>query len=439
MHSDFDSDNLQPLKSPGLEQAETENRALILETANRVALDILSSRTGEEALRHIAEAARVLAGARYAALGVARPMTAQWVEQNGPIQELEQFIAVGVTPAQVETLGELPKGRGVLGLLLTRTEPLRIDVLARHPASVGFPAHHPPMDSFLGVPIRRGGTILGSLYLTNKQGGSGFTEADEIAVQALGTHAAIAILNMQMLSRQRALVSSLITAQEEERRAVAHDLHDGLTQYVMGAYAHLETFRSARQDGKSEKAGRELEQGLKYLKQAVVESRRLINGLRCLALDDLGLVGAIKELLSEEKAHADWEQVDFLHNLENKRFDKTLETAVYRVAQEALTNARKHAAATRVKLRLYLEKEPHQNARQLRLKIRDWGCGFELEQQANEPGHFGIPGMIERVRFLDGTYEIRTLVGEGTTVEVVFPALEPRSEAEISIGVTASE
>jgi signal transduction histidine kinase len=414
----------KPIVLPKL-QDEMRSHALILETANRVALDILSNRTGEEALRHIAEAARVLARARYAALGVARSTTAQSLDGNGALQELEAFIVVGVTPAQVEALGALPRGHGVLGLLLTRTEPLRIDALSEHPASVGFPPNHPPMGSFLGVPIRRGDTILGSLYLTNKHGGGGFTEADEIAVQALGTHAAIAILNMQMLSRQHALVSSLISAQEEERRAVAHDLHDGLTQYVMGAHAHLETFRNAQRDGKANKAEQELEQGLKYLKQAVIESRRLINGLRCLALDDLGLVGALEQLLDEEKAHAGWEQAVFLHNIQEQRYDKTLETAVYRVAQEALTNVRKHAHATRVRLLLQLESVPGGNTGRLRLEIRDWGQGFELEHQASRAGHFGIPGMIERVRFLDGFYEIRSSMGKGTTVEVIFPALKP--------------
>lgn len=408
-----------------LQQDEAQNRALILETANRVALDILSSRTGQEALRHIAEAARVLAGARYAALGVARPMTAQTLQKNGAQQELDEFITVGITPAEQAALGALPKGRGILGLLLRRTAPLRIDVLAEHPASVGFPPHHPPMDSFLGVPIRRGNTVLGSLYLTNKQGGGAFTEADEIAVQALGAHAAVAIHSLQMLSQQRALIRRLITAQEEERRVVAHDLHDGLTQYVMGAHAHLETFRSAQREGKVEKAERELEQGLKYLKQAVIESRRMVNGLRSLALDDLGLVGALEQLLAEEKVHGDWNQADFLHNIAGRRFEKSLETAVYRVAQEALTNVRKHAGAERVRLLLQIRDNTRGAEPQLRLIVRDWGRGFALQSSANYRGHFGLQSMAERIRFLGGAYEIRSSPGNGTTVRAVFPVLEP--------------
>lgn len=394
-------------------EVSVHQRAVVMETATHVALDILSSRTGVEALRHIADAARVLAGARYAALGVARPDTLTLME----------FITVGLTPREEAAIGPRPKGAGVLGVLLTRTDPLRVDVLADHPASVGFPPNHPPMDSFLGVPIRRGDTTVGSLYLTNKQGGGAFTEADEVAVQALGAHAAVAIHNLHMLTRQRALVASLITAQEEERRTIAYDLHDGLTQYVMSAHAHLESFRRAVASDSEEKAAQEIEQSVKYLKEAVVESRRLVNGLRLLSLEDLGLSGALEQLLSEEKERCDWQEAEFRQNIGDRRFDKMLETGVYRVAQEALTNVRKHARASRVQLRLTLEAgdpKAGQQGEYLRLEVRDWGRGFEPER-AIETGHFGLHGMSERTGLLGGTCSLRSAPGEGTIVAAGFP------------------
>ncbi len=393
-------------------EAGAHNRAVVLETANRVALDILTSRTGAEALRHIADAARVLVGARYAALGVAR-------EHGGG---LKQFIAVGLTPEEEAAIGSLPRGHGILGLLLERREPLRIDKIGAHPASVGFPANHPPMDSFLGVPIRRGEVILGSLYLTNKQGGGSFTEADEAAVQALGAHAAIAIYNSQLLAQQRSLVSSLITAQEDEHRAVAYDLHDGLTQYVMASHAHLEAFKRAHATGKAEKAARELEQGLQFLKEAVVESRRLVNGLRLLALDDLGLAGALEQLLHDEKNRAGWEDAGLIHNLGDARFDRTLETGVYRIAQEALTNARRHAETPRVEMKLLL------GDGQLLLEARDWGQGFNTKERVGAPGHAGLQGIIERVHLLSGTLELHSMPGIGTTLRARFPASPGESD-----------
>jgi PAS domain S-box-containing protein len=390
-------------------QVSAQQRAVLLDAANRVALDILSSRMGVEALRHIAEAARVLAGARYAALGVAR------VGGRG----LEQFITTGLTAEEQARIGDLPRGAGVLGLLLEQKHPLRIDDLCKHPSSVGFPPNHPPMSSFLGVPIRRGEVTVGSLYLTNKQDGEAFTEADEAAVNALAAYAAVAIHNLQMLSRQRDLTRSLLTAQEEERRSVAYDLHDGLTQYVMAAYAHLEAFKRARAGGDESKATRQVERGMAYLQEAVVESRRMINNLRLLVLDDLGLPGALQQLLREEAERAGWEAAELDENTGEERFEVTLETTVYRIAQEALTNARRHAHTRWVHIELRKEVVGHNVC--LRLEVRDWGQGFVAAERLGTSGHFGLQGVVERVHLLDGTYELRTSPGEGTTISVTFP------------------
>lgn len=290
------------------------------------------------------------------------------------------------------------------------------------------------MDSFLGVPIRRGDTVLGSLYLTCKEGGGAFTEADEIAVQALSAHAAVAIHNLHLLARQRALISGLIAAQEEERRAVAYDLHDGLTQYVMASHAHLEAFRRAHEAGKRERADRELDQGMRYLKEAVVESRRLVNGLRSLALDDLGLAGALEQLVTEEKNRAGWDEAEFLHNVAGRRYFKELETTAYRVAQEALTNARKHARARRVRLTLIAEGSEHSASARLVLEVRDWGAGFVPEYRAADYSHVGIQGMVERVTLVGGQYLLKSAPGEGTIVRAVFPVpilSESEQEGEV--------
>ena len=397
---------------------DSDKRSVVLETANRVALDILSSQTGVEALRHIAEAARRLAGAQYAALGVARP--------DG--QGLSEFVTVGLSAEAEARIGPRPNGLGVLGLLLQREEALRIDDLRLHPCAVGYPPNHPPMDTFLGVPIRRGDTILGSLYLTNKEGGGSFTEQDELAVGALGAYAAVAVHNLQMLSRQRSMVSGLISAQEEERRAVAYDLHDGLTQYVMASHAHLEAFKRAHGAGNEERAARELNQGLSYLKEAVIESRRMVNNLRLLALDDLGLAGALDQLVTEEKLRAGWESAEFVHNVADRRFDKSLETAVYRIAQEALTNARKHAEAPRIRMLVLETHESESGPGKLTLEVRDWGKGFIPEQRIGEEGRVGLQGIIERASLLGAQHGIQSSPGGGTTVRAVFPVLEPNPE-----------
>lgn len=139
-------------------------------------------------LRRIAEAACDLADARYGALGVV-----------GPDRQLNDFIHVGLDDDDAKRIGQLPSGRGVLGLLIDDPKPLRLRDIGSHPACYGFPPNHPPMSSFLGVPIRVRGEVFGNLYLTEKQSDDGgFTEGDEELVTALAAAAAVAIENARL-------------------------------------------------------------------------------------------------------------------------------------------------------------------------------------------------------------------------------------------------
>jgi PAS domain S-box-containing protein len=394
---------------------------IVLNAAQRVALDIVSSQTGLEALRNIAEAARALTDAKYAAIGVARP------DGHG----LLEFVTVGLSPEEEERIGNRPRGVGVLGLLLNRSEPLRIDSLGDHASSAGFPPNHPEMKSFLGVPIKSADAVIGSLYLTEKEGGKPFTIEDEIAVSAIGAQAAVSIHNLLLLARQRSLVQGLIMAQEEERQAMAYDLHDGLTQFVMASHAHLESFKAAHAKGNVERADRELEIALKYLKEAVLESRRMVNGLRTLALDDLGLAGAMEQSIEEERRRAGWIDADFVHNIAGERFDQSIETTVYRVAQEALTNARKHARTSRVLVTLILDERPASGSapRRLRLEVRDWGVGFDAEQARRDDSRVGLHSMFERVHNVGGEWTLESTIGKGTIVRAIVVAQPPMVDA----------
>jgi len=145
----------------------------------------------DDVLRHIVEAARTLVDARYAALGV--------ISQGG----LARFIHTGMDDETARHVGRLPEGKGVLGLLVAHPEPLRLGNLADHLASVGFPDHHPPMTSFLGVPIRVADRVFGNLYLTDKQGADSFTTDDEELVLALAAAAGVAIENATLLAEGR--------------------------------------------------------------------------------------------------------------------------------------------------------------------------------------------------------------------------------------------
>ncbi len=146
-------------------------------------------------LHHTVEAARELVGARYAALGIV-----------GPNGRLEEFVHVGMDDETVDRVGLLPDGHGILGLLITHPEPIRLRDLRAHPAAVGFPAHHPPMVSFLGVPLRVRDQVHGNLYLTESARGE-FTEEDEQLIVALAASAGVAIENARLYeeSEQRRL------------------------------------------------------------------------------------------------------------------------------------------------------------------------------------------------------------------------------------------
>ncbi len=145
----------------------------------------------ETVLERILREARDITGARYVALGVL----------NEQRDELERFLTLGIDDATHQAIGELPRGRGVLGLLIEDPVPLRIADVARHPRSYGFPSAHPPMHGFLGVPIMIRGQVWGNLYLTEKQDTSEFTDEDEQAVMVLAGFAATAIENARLYQR----------------------------------------------------------------------------------------------------------------------------------------------------------------------------------------------------------------------------------------------
>ena len=155
-----------------------------LELVKDVSLDTL--------LERIATTAREQAGARYAALGV--------MDDAG---QLKQFISVGMTNSQIKKMPHPPVGLGLLGELMNTEFPLRIPVIAEHPRSVGFPAHHPKMSSFLGVPIRAGELQLGQIYLTEKIGAHEFTADDEMIIQMLATYAATALQNARLYEQMK--------------------------------------------------------------------------------------------------------------------------------------------------------------------------------------------------------------------------------------------
>ncbi|MCG8915557.1 GAF domain-containing protein [Actinokineospora sp. PR83] len=157
----------------------------------------------DSTLQRIVRAATELVDARYGALGVL-----------GEAGGLARFVHEGIDAETRSHMGHLPEGRGLLGLLIEHPEPIRVPDLREHPASVGFPANHPPMTCFLGVPVRVRGEIFGNLYLTEKRGSAEFTADDEAVVQALAAAAGVAVENARLFERSRARERWLTAAAE---------------------------------------------------------------------------------------------------------------------------------------------------------------------------------------------------------------------------------
>jgi signal transduction histidine kinase len=173
----------------------------------------LSSELSLDALlERIVETAAQLTGARYAALGV--------VDRAG--SGLERFLTTGIDDATHAAIGELPRGRGILGVVIREAEPLRLHEIADDPRSVGFPRNHPPMHTFLGVPIRVRGVSYGNLYLTEKEGGGDFTREDEELTQVLAAQAAVAIENARLYESSVRWLRQLESLNEIGNALAAH-------------------------------------------------------------------------------------------------------------------------------------------------------------------------------------------------------------------------
>jgi PAS domain S-box-containing protein len=210
---------------------------------------------------------------------------------------------------------------------------------------------------------------------------------------------------------------------EEERRQIAYELHDGLAQMLTSTHQHLQAFAAGHRP-RSPQTRAELEHVLDLARRSVSEIRRVIAGLRPTALDDFGLAMALQMHVAALQAEG-WD-VEFRHTLGSQRLTPALETTLFRIAQEALTNVRKHAQTTHVRLTL------DRHERIVRLMVQDWGCGFEpaVVLGGVRPGErIGLRGMRERAALLGGEWYVQSSPGAGTLVvaEVPLPSEHERN------------
>ena len=366
----------------------------------------------EETLHRIVESARRVTGARYAACGV--PGGGGFLH----------FIHSGLSTAEVAQIGHLPSGAGLLGEMLARTESLRLDRVQDHTASTGFPANHPPMTRFLGVPILYRERNIGDIYLCDKEDELPFAAEDQLAVEALAGVAAVAITNAyqflqvnEQLEHRRqelddanrtlkGLSDRMLWALESERRVIAQELHDGLGQSLAAAGIAADAIIDER--GVVKDSALRLRS---ILRGAVADVRRISQGLRPTMLDELGPVAAIRDVVGQLDNEGGT-RVEFATRGSARRLPEPIETVIFRVAQEALTNAVRHSQAKEINTELIFEPA------RVVLRVTDNGIGMPalLAEQG-----LGIAGMRERAALIGATLEIDSRPGHGVVVTLDVP------------------
>jgi len=211
----------------------------------------------------------------------------------------------------------------------------------------------------------------------------------------------------------RHLVDELMTAQEEERRMVAYDIHDGLLQYLVATRLLMRNYAGMLEQNPGA-AHELLQEGMDQLASAINEGRRIIEGMRPTLLDDLGLEAAVREMANGMARRADW-QFSMDINLGDAEIPPNIEITAFRIVQEALTNAYKYARGQRVSLRMSIEDDV------LTIHVQDWGPGFALDKVDTDLGHVGLVAMQERARLVGGVCKIQSQPGAGVSVFVRLP------------------
>jgi signal transduction histidine kinase len=347
-------------------------------------------------LERLADSARALTGCRYAAIGVP--------DGEGGFAK---FVASGMTDKQWDALGELPRTHGVLGAMLETVEPYRTLDIQADPRFQGWPAAHPNMTTFLGVPIVAKGRVLGAFYLTNVgPRGAPFTDAGQRLIETLAAHAALALEHAELYERSREL--SVV----EERNRLARDLHDSVTQTLFSLSLTAESAATLADSNPA--AAREQIHAVQQLAaSAMQEMRSLIFELRPAEVETEGLVPTLRK-------HVDvlrkvYEPTIELVVKRERRLPPALERELFRVAQEALNNALKHARAEEISV------EVDVSDRCARLAVRDRGVGFEPADAQRRSRRLGLVSMHERARELGAELEIHSRPGKGTVVTLDLP------------------
>jgi PAS domain S-box-containing protein len=217
----------------------------------------------------------------------------------------------------------------------------------------------------------------------------------------------------EALAKEHRNLKHLLHASDHERQIIAYEIHDGLAQQLAGAIMQFQAYEHLKVT-QVKQAANAYHAGLTMLQQGHFETRRLIAGVRPPILDEEGIAAAVGHLVHEQ-IRLKGPKIEYHSKVEFDRLDPTLENAIYRIAQEALTNASQYSKSERISVSLL------QRADRLRIEVRDWGVGFD--PKAVPKSHFGLEGIRQRARLLGGKCSIRSKAGKGTSISVELPVV----------------
>jgi signal transduction histidine kinase len=384
------------LGSPTDARAEESLDAAALNAVDEAARAIAGVLDVESALQLIVERVRSLVGARYAALGIV-----------GPDDRIQRFITSGMSHDQREAIGPLPQGRGLLGLIIRKELSYRIPNIAAHPDSSGFPANHPPMTSFLGVPVTLRGRSVGNFYLTDKQGASEFTPADQRLVELFALHAGIAIDNARL--HQQAADFAIV----QERDRIGRDLHDGIIQSLYAVSLSLEDVSEMMVSSPGEAEAR-VDAAIDSLQASIRELRNFIYGLRPETFDGADVAAGIAALAEQFRYNTLIEIDVDVDPAATKDVSPEHGAELLQLVRESLSNAARHAKARHLVVTLRLEDEGPM------VVVADDGVGFDASGPV-AAGHQGLANMNARAQAIGATLRVESTRGEGTRIIVVLP------------------
>lgn len=342
------------------------------------------------------DSVRELVAARYAALGIV-----------GPDGMIERFITSGISPEHRARIGALPRGHGLLGTIIRDGVSLRIPDIATHPDTYGFPPQHPPMHSFLGVPVRVGGETVGNFYLTEKRDAAEFSESDQELVEMFALHAGIAIQNARLHEEIQQL------AVVDERLRISRDLHDGIIQSIYAVSLSLEDVLELI-DTDREAAVTRIDRAIDRLHTTIGDIRQFIVGLG--RENDFGLDAALESTARELLAGSSAQLTVDVRGASGAadRLPPEADHEVVQIAREALSNVVRHSGATHAHLEARLTDDA------LTLRIEDDGTGFDPGRRL-DGSHLGLANLRDRVALLGGGLSVDSTPGSGTRILVRLP------------------